>query len=267
MSIYAAGAFLKLTDMSDGDEWLSCMNDLFAFGKAVIGEVNSGATNIDKNSFMYNLFELYGTLKRMANAYAMYDEETPSSNAAIFNTNADIMQKKNNQKETSLLFTDAIMRYAKRHNKIANEVKKKDDFQGKTGFASMNDYLSTKLCEWAALIMQNEEVDITRALLPYAKSKLTVSKNNSYILDFTLDNMLTDPFVASVYIVDEQGNTKGEKQTINVSANSSSTVSLIGDAIDEAGSYTYYVAVKYNGKVILKQPFVITVPYTFSSID
>ncbi|UKI36610.1 MAG: hypothetical protein L6V93_22605 [Clostridiales bacterium] len=86
---------------------------------------------MNNNDFMYALFEVYESTNRMAAAYAMYDAEYTASDADVSNANSAILAKKDNQAETSLLFTDAIMRYAKRHNKTANEVRQAEIFTGK----------------------------------------------------------------------------------------------------------------------------------------
>lgn len=252
-------AFLALSDMPDAKTFLSAMEDIYSFGKAVIGEKKSNPSIMNDNDFMYALFEVYEASKQMAAAYVIYDAEYASSNSDVASADEKILKKKNNQKESSLYFTDAIMRYAKRYNKIANEVKNLSDFEGKNGFAAMNDYLAKNLCDWAMLIMDSEQADISRAILSYAKSKLEINTNNSYALTFTLDNMLTVPFSASVYIADENGALKGDRASVNVDANSYSTMTLIGNSVSASGEYTYYIFVEYNGKVILKQPFVLTV--------
>ena len=71
--------------------------------------------------------------------------------------------------------------------------------------------------------------------------------------------MLTVPFDATVYISDSDGKITGNSAAISVLADSYSTVTLTGNAPASAGTYEYYVSVEHNGKVILKQPFVLTV--------
>lgn len=245
--------------MPAAERQLEMLNDLYAFGKAVIAEKKSNPSIMDNNDFMYALFEVYQATKRMAAAYAMYDAKYETSDSAVESLNAAILAKKDNQSETSLLFTDAIARYAKRYNKTASEVRQKENFVGKTGFAAMNDYLAKNLCSWANEIMKTENVDISRALLPYAKSKIETNANESYVVSFTLDSMLTVPFNSLVYITDENGIAKSGKQPLNVEANSGASADITGNSVSTAGEYTYYIAVENNGKVTIKQPFTLTV--------
>ena len=252
-------SYIALTTMPTAEKQLEMLDDLYAFGRAVIAEKASNPSIMSNNDFMYALFEVYESTKRMAAAYAMYDAEYPTSDADVSSANSAILAKKDNQAETSLLFTDAIMRYAKRHNKTANEVRQAESFTGKTGFTAMNDYLAKNLCAWAMDIMATETVDISRALLPYAKSKIETNVNENYTLNFTLDSMLTIPFESLAYIADGNGNARGAKTVLNVDANSSASVDLTGNSVSTAGEYTYYIAVENNGKVIIKQPFTLTV--------
>ena len=260
--------FSALSDIpSSASEMKAYIDDIYAFGEAVIAERNADTSLMDKNEFMYALFELYNASKRMANVLAMYDTSVSDSDGAVTNAMESILAKKNGESESSIMFTDAIMRYAKRHNKRANEVGALDDFTGKTGFIAMNDYLSAKLTGWAMAIMQGEENDISRAILPYMVSKITTSANSTYSAEFTLENILTYPFDATVYISDSEGNICGNKATINVLANSYSTVTLTGNAPESAGTHKYYVSVEHDGKVILKQPFMLTVNFSFGKYE
>ena len=252
-------SYIALNTMPTAEKQLEMLNDLYAFGRAVIAEKKSNPSIMDNNDFMYALFEVYEASKRMASAYAMYDAEYPTSDADVSSANSAILAKKDNQAETSLLFTDAIMRYAKRHNKTANEVRQLESFTGKTGFTAMNDYLAKNLCSWAMDIMATETVDISRALLPYAKSKIETNANESYTLNFTLDSMLTIPFESFAYIADGNGVARSAKTALNVDANSSASIDLTGNSVSTAGEYTYYIAVENNGKVTIKQPFTLTV--------
>jgi len=252
-------SYIALNTMPTAEKQLEMLNDLYVFGRAVIAEKKSNPSIMDNNDFMYALFEVYEASKRMASAYAMYDAEYPTSDADVSSANSAILAKKDNQAETSLLFTDAIMRYAKRHSKTANEVRQLESFTGKTGFTAMNDYLAKNLCSWAMDIMATETVDISRALLPYAKSKIETNANESYTLNFTLDSMLTIPFESLAYIADGNGVARSAKTALNVDANSSASVDLTGNSVSTAGEYTYYIAVENNGKVTIKQPFTLTV--------
>ena len=252
-------SYIALNTMPTAEKQLEMLDDLYAFGRAVIAEKASNPSIMNNNDFMYALFEVYESTKRMAAAYAMYDAEYTASDADVSSANSAILAKKDNQAETSLLFTDAIMRYAKRHNKTANEVRQAESFTGKTGFTAMNDYLAKNLCAWAMDIMATETVDISRALLPYAKSKIETNANENYTLNFTLDSMLTIPFESLAYIADGNGAARGVKTALNVDANSSASVDLTGNSVSTAGEYTYYIAVENNGKVIIKQPFTLTV--------
>ncbi|UKI35189.1 MAG: hypothetical protein L6V93_13260 [Clostridiales bacterium] len=177
-------SYIALNTMPAAERQLEMLNDLYAFGKEVIAEKKSNPSIMDNNDFMYALFEVYQATKRMAAAYAMYDAKYETSDSAVESLNAAILAKKDNQSETSLLFTDAIARYAKRYNKTASEVRQKENFVGKTGFCG-NERLSCKnLCSWANEIMKTENVDISRALLPYAKSKIETNANESYVVSF-----------------------------------------------------------------------------------
>lgn len=251
--------YISLNTMPTAEKQLEMLDNMYAFGKAVINEKAANANLMRDNDFMYALFEVYQATKRMAAAYAMYDAKYETSDSAVESLNAAILAKKDNQSETSLLFTDAIARYAKRYNKTANEVRQAENFTGKTGFTAMNDYLAKNLCAWAMDIMATETVDISRALLPYAKSKIETNANESYTLNFTLDSMLTIPFESLAYIADGNGVARSAKTALNVDANSSASVDLTGNSVSTAGEYTYYIAVENNGKVTIKQPFTLTV--------
>ena len=251
--------YKKLGTMPSAEKQLEMLDNMYAFGKALIGERKSNSHNMSENEFMYGLFEIYEASKRMAAAYAMYDAEYVSSNDDLSSAENKVLAKKGNRKETSLLFTDAIMRYAKRYNKTANEAKLLSDFVGKTGFAAMNDYLAKNLCGWAAAVMETETVDISSALLPYAKSKIEVKANTAYTLDFWIDNLLDDAVNVKVYIADENGNKAGNGESITVGGNGDFNVTLSGNAVSGTGKYTYYVCVEHNGKTVIKQPFVLTV--------
>ena len=71
--------------------------------------------------------------------------------------------------------------------------------------------------------------------------------------------MLTIPFESLAYIADGNGVARSAKTALNVDANSSASVDLTGNSVSTAGEYTYYIAVENNGKVIIKQPFTLTV--------
>lgn len=235
-------------------EWLKYIDLIYETGKNLISEYNSNAELMDKKEFMNILYEMHMTAVRMASVYAAYDESYADSCQVLADAESAISEKKGTEPESSLLFTDAIMRYAKRSSALAKELKAADGFVCQNGCAAVYDYLAEKLCGWALEVMKGETPDISRALFVNSDSRVTVSAGADFTLAVSADNQLNSSFGGKAYIEAADG-TKGTSRDIEIKSGESISPELTSKAPESTGEYTYYICLENEEKLILKQQF------------
>ncbi len=124
--ISALNSFGSLTTTPEtASEWQEYMDAVYKLGELLIAEWNNDNTLAAKEVLMQKLFELHKVGIRMAAAFATYDASCISSDTVISNTKKSILEKKGNDDAKSLIFTDAIMRYA---NSVAYKINEQSFF-------------------------------------------------------------------------------------------------------------------------------------------
>ncbi len=192
----------------------------------------------------------------LANALAAdelnYRNVTPVYNAA----KANILEKKGDEPESALKFTDCIIRYADRANQRINEIRAMRNFEGKLANLEMYRYILDKTCSLAMTMMKYEEPDQSRAFLTYTKETTkTVYQGSKYTVEATLENLRNKDFDGEAVWTDENGEEIGERVPLKVKSGSSETFKVTGKIpmIREEGDYIYYIKYIENGEVVKVQ--------------
>ena len=168
----------------------------------------------------------------------------------------EIAAKKGDEPEASLLYTDAMMRYAFKYNNRISDIEKMGSFTGKRDRLGYYGYVIDKVCSLAEAMIKHEEPDSSRAIFTYTtQTKQNMYKGVSYSMNATFENLRNKDFDGTAVWVDENGEPIGEEIPLQVKSGEYKDFTIKGTAplIRDAGSYVYKILYKENGEVIKKQ--------------
>lgn len=181
-----------------------------------------------------------------SSAGVLHYEKTKNSAAA----------KKGDEPEASLLFTDAMLRYAYRYTSRIKEIKKMDDFDGKKERMGYYGYLSDKVCALADIMQKYETPNPSRVLFTYTQqTRQIMYKGKGYTIKAELENLRNKDFDGTAVLVDENGDAIGEEVAVKAKSGECVDVYVEGTApkLRDAGTYIYNILYKEDGEVVKKQ--------------
>lgn len=164
--------------------------------------------------------------------------------------------KKGDEPEASLLFTDAMLRYAKRYTNRISEINDLGSFGGAAERKGYYAYLSDKVCGLADVMQKYETPDPARAILTYStQTRQTMYKGKTYTIKAELENFRNKDFDGTAVLADEKGNPIGDEVKVSAKSGGYTDVEVSGTAPKngEAGTHIYKILYKEDGEVVKEQ--------------
>lgn len=210
------------------------------------------------------LFKMHQFCQGAAAFYASYDVSYPDSDNVVLNMEKKISDKKGTEPESSLLFTDALMRYAKRYNKKSNEIATnyKDSFKGKNGNMAYCDLLAENVVKLAEKIMEMEDVNTARAIFTYFENAdPTVYQGQEFKFGIEIENLRNADLKGEIVWKDANKNPLGEPTLCDVASGTCKMEYFKGTipADYALGKHIFYVDIIENGKVLKSIEIDVTV--------
>lgn len=168
----------------------------------------------------------------------------------------EVADKKGDEPDSSLLYTDAMLRYAYKYNKYISAIKKMNEFSGKKARMGYYGYVIDKVSDLARAMIKHEEPDSSKAILTYTtQTRQNMYKGEKRKMKATLENLRKTDFSGTAVWVDENEAPIGEEIPLNVKAGEACDFEIEGTApvIRDAGTYVYKILYKENGRVMKKQ--------------
>lgn len=216
------------------------------------------------------LSKLHRIAKRTAAAYSYYDIAQKSCESEYERVNDLIAQKKGAESDSSLLYTDAIMRFAQRYKNKAQEIGENynDDIAGKKGLKGISDIMAENLALWAEKIMKFEEPDLSRAVFTYlSNTNPVINKGQTVTLSVTVENALSEHDLnGQITITDDIGNTLGSILPCVVKKGTTEEIPFdITLPYLDKDKTTLYVNILQDGKLFKQSEIEVDVSEAFSA--
>lgn len=164
--------------------------------------------------------------------------------------------KKGDEPEASLLFTDAMLRYAKRYTNRIDEIKKMGSFNGDKERMGYYSYLSDKVCNLADVMQKYETPNPSRAIFTYSEqTRQTMYKGKTYTIKAEFENLRNKDFDGTAVLADENGNPIGEEVSVKAKSGGYTDVEVSGTAPKnhDTGTFYYKILYKEDGKAVKEQ--------------
>ncbi|MCI5971291.1 MAG: DUF6273 domain-containing protein [Oscillospiraceae bacterium] len=164
--------------------------------------------------------------------------------------------KKGDEPESSLLFTDAMLRYAKRYTNRISEIKDMGSFNGDRERMGYYAYLSDKVCNLADIMQKYETPNSSRAIFTYStQTRQTMYKGKTYTIKAEFENLRNKDFDGTAILVDENGTPIGEEVSVKAKSGGYTDLEVSGIAPKnhDMGTYIYKIQYKEDGEVVKEQ--------------
>ena len=254
----------RLNELKQSFSEQSCQNatqlkqhidNIYQYGNELLTNYKLNPDSVKFDRVTAVLSELYFISKRLVSAYTYYGGTSPSSNSYIKNVQSKIAAKKGDEPQSSLLYTDAIMRFAYQHNLKANEIrnKYKSSQPGVYQAAFAADMLSNNLLGWIEKTMDIESPDVSRAIFTYLKeTDANVYKGQTYEFKTEIENLSNHDIDGYIVLRDESGNVLGNQMPCKVSKGGYANVTYGGTVpnSESFGKHIYTVDIEQNGKLL-----------------
>ena len=168
-------------------------------------------------------------------------------------TKAAAEKKKGSEPEASLMFTDAMLRYAMRYTDRIKEIKQMDNFDGKKERMGYYSYLADKVCSLADIMQKYETPNPSRVLFTYSQqTRQVMYKGKSYTIKAELENLRNKDFDGTAVLVDENGDPVGEEVAVKAKSGECVDLYVNGTAprLRDEGTYIYNILYKEDGEVV-----------------
>ena len=252
---------LTLDKRPSDSELKDKINGVYAFGAELIDQYSESKAELKDLSLI--LFKLHQSAKKIAAYYASYDAANPDSDEIFDETNKMIADAKGSEPDSALLYTDAIMRFANRYNKKANEIAA--NYKDETGIAGEKaecDLLCTNLCLWAQKMLALEEPDTSKAVFAYlSDTEPTVYQGQAFEFSVEVENLRRGDINGQIIWRDENLNALGSEYECTVKSGECKSVNY-GGAIPSdypLGTKIFYADITENGKLLKRLEMQTTV--------
>lgn len=208
------------------------------------------------NDTAFLAYAMYKKGESMANAIAGGPLVYKASEHGYDETKKLISDVKGDEPDSSLHFTDAIIRYADRASYNLEKLMKTEDFDGKKQKKDIYRFMLDKTCALARTMLKHETPDSGRAMFTYSKStQMTVYQGKKYTFSSNLENLRNKDFNGYAVWVDETGKELGERVPLSVPSGENKEFEISGNVpyIKDAGKYVYAINYVEDGKIVKRQ--------------
>ncbi len=243
-------------------ELKNCIDECFSIGDLIKTEFHSGKMDNEKMSSM--LFGIYKIAERYAYYMMILDDATQNfiDEAEKDYATSEQLAKENHKNDGyTLIYTDNILRYAKRHIEDAKKVMQEAENAAKPGIISGWSYLGLKLCAWYNSFYTEEEVSnlMINMLLDKSQKKVYYGENKEFSLNVA--NFGKKDIKAKIELYDQNNNLlgTGDESVIKAEGNVDMSVQgcIVRDGFDK--NKTLIFKLIEDGKVIKTESYSIMV--------
>lgn len=236
------------------------IDKIYAYGDKLISDYKNNPENAALDRITAILSDMYYISQRLVKSYTYFGGNAENSNTNIANAEKKISKIKADEPQSSLLYTDAVMRYAKQHNIKANDIRSKYKLNqpGIKEAVATSDMLANKLIGWINALADIETIDVSRAIFTYLEeTDVTAYNDQSYEYKMEVENLSAHDINGVVVLRDEAGNILGEAMPCNVAKNGYANVTFCGSIphSESFGKHVYTVDIMQNNK-LLKRSYV-----------
>ena len=232
----------------------TAVDGIYAYGDEIIQNYADNFQSVPVKDLAAVLAKLERCAKHGLIAYSHFNMPSNTSNGLYESVKQSILQKKGSEPESALLYTDAMMRFAQRYNKRANEIK--TNYSNCTGLAAAYDDMAAGVLNWICGITEYEQPDMGRAVFTYLENtNPDVIKGTAQSYTVETENKLTEHTInGSLVIKDENGSALGTAVNCTIAPNECKTFTVYATVPynTENGKKTLYLELCENGKVIKK---------------
>lgn len=225
---------------------------VYAYGDEIAEAYADNSSEVDIKDLAVALAMLERTAKHGLIAYSHFNRSAQSSSEMYENVKSAIAAKKGSEPQSSLLYTDAMMRFAQRYNQKANEIKA--NYPGTVGIAAAYDDMASAVLNWAEIIMNYETPNNGRAVFSYlADTNPTVTKGERHDYVIEIENQLNEHAIdGDLVLKDSDGNLLGAavKCTVAPGECGEFTVNGIVPHDTEDGPKTLYLDLIEEGTIL-----------------
>lgn len=231
------------------------IDKIYAYGDRLIEEYKANPDAVALDRLTALLSDLYYISLRLVNTYTYFGGTAEKSDANIEKTEAKIAEIKGDEPQSSLLYTDAVMRFAKQHNIKANEIREKYKSRtaGVAAAIAASDLLANKLLVWVNMLSGIETPDVSRAIFTYLKeTDVSAYKEQSYEYKMEVENLSAHDINGTVVMRDESGNILGDEMPCTVAKDGYANVTFCGTvpSSESFGSHVYTIDIMQDGKLM-----------------
>ncbi len=243
------------TSVPSADELKKSIDYIYDFGVELIKRYKADENKPELKKLTAALFRLEEAAEKAAAFYASFDYTNEDSDSYVNAMKEMIADIKGDEPESSLLFTDAIMRFANRYNQKANaiaDVYDKKDL-GIRGAIAENDLLAKNICKWAEMVCGLEERDTSRAIFTYLQNSApTVYQGEDFEYYVETENLRTHDIDGEIVWRDNNLNALGEPRKCYVKSGECIPVTYGGhiDTDFPLGTKTFFVDITEDGKLL-----------------
>lgn len=239
-----------------------CIDECFSAGELVKAEFRSGKMDNEKMSTV--LFAIYKIAERYASYMMILDDATESfvADAEKAYENSESLANESHKKDGyTLIYTDNILRYAKRHIEDAKKVINESENPAKAGIISAWSYLGLKLCSWYDSLYTEEDASnlMINMLLDKSQKKVYYGEDKTFSLNIA--NFGKKDVKARIELYDQNNNLlgSGDESVIKGGGNVDMSVRgcIVRDGFDK--NKTLIFKLIEDGKVIKTESYSIIV--------
>ena len=230
----------------------SAVDGIYLYGNEIINNYASNSQNVPIKDLATILAKLERCAKHGLIAYSHFNIPSRTSDDLYNDIKQNIAAKKGNEPESSLLYTDAMMRFAERYNKKSNEIR--TNYSNFAGVAAAYDEMAIGVLNWIRGIIKYEQPNIGRAVFTYLENtNPDIIKGTVQNYTVEIENQLSEHTIdGDIVLKDENGNSLGEtiKCTVMPDECKKFTVSGTVPYNTANGKKTLYIELVENGKII-----------------
>ena len=188
-------------------------------GDRLIDEYLNGKTSLELPELTQILFDLHIAGEKLASVYAM---DTPTGDNSIGDRYNEVQAKvdklKGEEKHSTILYTDKMLKYARRYYVKATECAAKEYDPMQTAIIRSSAFMSERISDWADELIPVQKVDDTIGILTVTSPVQTQFDvtDDGVEVTYSVDNRRITPIDAELAIVN--GNGTELCQRINIQA-------------------------------------------------
>ena len=230
----------------------------YNIGDRLIDEYLSGNTSLEINELSEALFTLHVAGEKLANVYSLTPEAGNTISEKYLFVKNKAKEKKGTEKNSTLLYTDKILKYAQRAYNKAVDASERENSVIKQGIIASCSFVSEHLSIWAEKIMSVENPDDTIGVLtitePYCTEFYQSTKEAE--VKYTIDNRRNKAIDGEIVVINGDGKVLSDAVPAKLDANTYKdiTITIPNDYSNKESDF-YKICLMENGKILNEKLF------------